>query len=293
MSPITARSGTLFDDFDATRRQTRRDRKSLKDQGEAHMTRPEPASRRIAAELREQITSGDLGPGAPLPSEPELAAARGVSRQTARTALQILEQEGLVTTRPRRGRIVRSRQRLKWNLSTFESPESTASATAWGTDVENQGHDPSGESLHIERIRPPADVAALLNLDPATDTCVVRRHVRYIDGRPATISDDYFDLRLVEGTELAAPEDTTREDILKEAGYEQTYDVDEIITRMPTPDEIDRLAIQPGTRRVTPPHRLHRRGPSGPPDNLRHPRRHHRPPLRRRHLTSIGYVVAT
>jgi GntR family transcriptional regulator len=54
-------------------------------------------------------------------------------------------------------------------------------------------------------------------------------------------------LRLVEGTELAAPEDTTHEDILKEAGYEQTYDVDEIITRMPTPDEVERLRIQAGT----------------------------------------------
>ena len=48
------------------------------------------------------------------------------------------------------------------------------------------------------------------------------------------------------GTELAEPEDTTREDILKEAGYEQIYDVDEIITRMPTPDETERLNISPG-----------------------------------------------
>jgi DNA-binding GntR family transcriptional regulator len=213
------------------------------------MTRPEPASRRIAAELREQIIAGRLGPGALLPSEPELAASHHVGRQTARAALQLLEQEGLVTTRPRRGRIVRSSQRLKWNLSTFESPEATTSTTAdaWGTDVENQGHDPSGETLQVERIAPPLDVAAALNLDPAAHTCVVRRHIRYIDGEPAIISDDYFDLALVEGTELAAPEDTTREDILKEAGYEQTYDVDEIITRMPTPDEVTRLGIQAGT----------------------------------------------
>jgi DNA-binding GntR family transcriptional regulator len=213
------------------------------------MTRPEPASRRIAADLREQITTGELGPGALLPSEPELAASHNVSRQTARAALQLLEQEGLVTVRPRRGRIVRSRQRLKWNLSTFESPESTASATAdaWGTDVENQGHDPTGETLDVERIAPPPDVAATLGLDPKSDTCVVRRHVRFIDGEPAIISDDYFDLRIVEGTELAAPEDTTREDILKEAGYEQTYDVDEIIVRMPTPTETARLSIQAGT----------------------------------------------
>ena len=47
------------------------------------------------------------------------------------------------------------------------------------------------------------------------------RHVRYIDQRPAIISDDYFDEKIVRGTELAEPEDTTREDILKEAGYEQ------------------------------------------------------------------------
>jgi len=86
-----------------------------------------------------------------------------------------------------------------------------------------------------------------LNLDPRTDVCVVRKHVRYIDGRPAIISDDYFDEKIVRGTELAQPEDTTREDILKEAGYEQVYDIDEIITRMPTPDEVTRLGIPAGT----------------------------------------------
>ena len=76
---------------------------------------------------------------------------------------------------------------------------------------------------------------------------MVRRHVRYIDGKPAIISDDYFDEKIVEGTELAEPKDTTRENILAEAGYEQVYDIDEIITRMPTPDEIARLGIPPGT----------------------------------------------
>ena len=213
------------------------------------MTRPEPASRRIATELRDKIASGAIGPGVLLPSEPELAADYGVGRQTARAALQILEREGLVVVRARRGRIVRSQERLTWNLSSFESPESTASSTsdAWGTDVENQGHDPSGETLHVERIAPPPDVAAILRLDPATDTCVVRRHVRYLDGKAAVISDDYFDLRLVDGTELARPVDTMREDILAEAGYEQTYDVDDIIVRMPTPDEVARLTIPVGT----------------------------------------------
>jgi GntR family transcriptional regulator len=70
--------------------------------------------------------------------------------------------------------------------------------------------------------------------------------VRYIDGEPGIISDDFFDEVIVRGTELAAPADPTREDILKEAGYEQTYDVDEIITRMPTPAEAQRLSLGAG-----------------------------------------------
>ncbi len=74
----------------------------------------------------------------------------------------------------------------------------------------------------------------------------MRRHVRFIDGKPGITSDDYFDEAIVRGTDLAAPEDTAREDILKEAGYEQVYDVDEIITRMPTPDEARRLEIGAG-----------------------------------------------
>ena len=96
----------------------------------------------------------------------------------------------------------------------------------------------------MERIPPPESIARRLNLDPRTDTVVVRRHVRYIDGKPAIISDDYFDERIIEGTELAQPEDTTRENILSEAGYEQVYDIDEIITACPHPPRLPGLAYR-------------------------------------------------
>jgi GntR family transcriptional regulator len=208
----------------------------------------EPRLRQIADELRREINNGSRGPGSLLPSEPELARDRGVSRQTARAALQLLEQEGLAIVRPRRGRIVRSNRRLAWNLSEFELPENTgpASSDAWETDIERQGHDPTRQDLEVERIRPPDKIAAILGIDSKTESCVVRRHVRYIDSHPGIISDDYFDEAIVRGTELAAPADTTREDILKEAGYEQTYDVDEIITRMPSPVEAERLSLGTG-----------------------------------------------
>jgi GntR family transcriptional regulator len=209
----------------------------------------EPITQRISADLRKQIQEGSLGPGALLPSEPELARDYNVSRQTARSALQALEREGLVIVRPRRGRVVRSSQRLRWHLSEFERPDQTVLTTsdAWETDIEGQGHDPTRQDLVVERITPPESIAARLSLDPRTDICVVRRHIRYIDGKPAIISDDYFDEQIVRGTELAEPEDTTRENILAEAGYEQVYDIDEIITRMPSPDEVARLRISTGT----------------------------------------------
>lgn len=216
---------------------------------EASRAMVEPITRRITADIRRLINDGTYAPGALLPSEPEVAAQYEVSRQTARIALQALEQEGLVVVRPRRGRLVRSKQRLRWHLSDFEHPDRTVLTTsdAWETDIESQGHDPTRQDLHVERIKPPPDIAKRLDLNPETDVCLVRRHVRYIDGQPAIITDDYFDNRIVEGTELARPESTTRENILSEAGYEQVYDVDEIITRMPTPAEAETLAIPTGT----------------------------------------------
>ncbi|MEU8321177.1 winged helix-turn-helix domain-containing protein [Nonomuraea sp. NPDC048881] len=61
----------------------------------------------IAARLREQIVHGDLGPGAGLPSEAELRRQFGVSRNTVRQALSVLEHEGLVVAEHGRGRFVR------------------------------------------------------------------------------------------------------------------------------------------------------------------------------------------
>jgi DNA-binding GntR family transcriptional regulator len=207
----------------------------------------QPVTHRIAADLRQQIADGDLPPGALMPSETELATAYGVSRQTAVAALRTLEHEGLVMVRPRRGRIVRSSRRLQWRLSEFENPARTVLATsdAWETDIESQGHDPSPAELTVETTAPPPSVAARLGLS-AGDSVVVRRHLRGIDGTPAVIADDYFDARIVAGTELQSPEDTSREDILAEAGYEQTYAIDEIVTRMPTPDESAKLGIARG-----------------------------------------------
>jgi len=62
--------------------------------------------RRIAEKLTNQITNGELKPGQKLPSERRIAHQFKGSRATVRTALQHLEQAGLITRRDRRSAVV-------------------------------------------------------------------------------------------------------------------------------------------------------------------------------------------
>ncbi|MER7330576.1 MULTISPECIES: winged helix-turn-helix domain-containing protein [unclassified Micromonospora] len=51
---------------------------------------------RIAQDIRDEIASGEYGPGAKLPSLREMSAHHGVSAEPVRSALLILQAEGLV-----------------------------------------------------------------------------------------------------------------------------------------------------------------------------------------------------
>jgi len=59
---------------------------------------PTPLYIQLADILREMITSGELPPRAPLPSESYLQQEQGVARGTARQAVRVLREEGLVVT---------------------------------------------------------------------------------------------------------------------------------------------------------------------------------------------------
>lgn len=62
--------------------------------------------KQLADELRAAIEAGELGPGDKLPSHAEIARERGVHKNTAREAVRILADEGLVVTYPRAGTVV-------------------------------------------------------------------------------------------------------------------------------------------------------------------------------------------
>ncbi|RZS91664.1 DNA-binding FadR family transcriptional regulator [Motilibacter rhizosphaerae] len=81
---------------------------------------PRPARRADAVldGLLEQIVAGELAPGSPVPTEPMLVEAYGVSRTVVREAVKLLEQKGLVTARQGIGTLVSPQDH--WNLLDTE-----------------------------------------------------------------------------------------------------------------------------------------------------------------------------
>ena len=66
-----------------------------------------PVYQQLAAILRARITSGELPPGRVLPSESTLMQEHGIARETARKAVRVLRDEGLVRIVQGRGAYVR------------------------------------------------------------------------------------------------------------------------------------------------------------------------------------------
>lgn len=133
-----------------------------------------PQHRRIEQALRARIA--EMHPGDALPSDAELCVEFGVSRMTARSAMQRLADEGLVTRMPGRGSFVGEppAHRRADRLLTFSH------------EMRRRGRDPHSRIL-VREIRPctPAE-AALLGLDHAEPVVSLRR-LRSADDQPIAI----------------------------------------------------------------------------------------------------------
>lgn len=75
----------------------------------------------VSGQIRALIEDEDLGPGDQLPTEATLAARFGVARTTAREALKLLEQDGLVHVRHGLGRYVSQLATLERPITRLES----------------------------------------------------------------------------------------------------------------------------------------------------------------------------
>lgn len=211
-------------------------------------------SQEVAADLREQISSGELGGGQTLPSESKMMSAYGYSRETIRAGVRLLIDEGLVVTGQGSGKYVREDYPpVIWNWSTLESRsrhanavEGKTSGDQWATAVTEDGKTPR-QDISVSIVEAPEHVHEALELaDGALAVC--RQRVRYIDNRPYALADSYFPQELVNGTPLMEPRDVAAPGgVLASVGLIQSRYRDEIAVRMPTRKEAELLALPAAT----------------------------------------------
>lgn len=210
----------------------------------------EPLYVQLASSLRAAVRSGSLAAGDQLPSEAMLASGLSVSRNTVRLALRTLIEEGQLQAAKGRGTFVRSYDpvELTWSLwpSGQERQGFVSEVDLFSDQIRAQGR-ATYLDLTVASEYPSRHVAELLKLDASKDLVVVRRRVRFVDDVPFLLSDSYFSMARVEGTELMEPRPVKDLARALTGRHDQKRFRDEITTRMPTEDEVARLRIAPGT----------------------------------------------
>jgi GntR family transcriptional regulator len=141
-----------------------------------------PAYAQIEQRLGRLIESGALPVGERVPSERELAELAGVSRLTARAALDSLARRGLLDRGVgRRGTVVRS-SKLNLDLTSF---------AGFTEMLGRHGIEAAAVVQSLARLPAPDEVADQLALDPGDEVYRVRR-VRLADSEPLALEDSWI-----------------------------------------------------------------------------------------------------
>jgi GntR family transcriptional regulator len=215
-----------------------------------HSEDRQPPSRVIADQLRHQIESGELAPGARLPSERELAAQYGTARNTAREAVRLLSDAGLVIAEHGRGSFVRPDAPLiRLGNDRYSTKYRETGLSPFLLECAKQGKTGRFEVLGIERVQPPPEVAERLKVSPKTKSVLRRENVFYADDDPVHRVTTYIPWPIAEGTGLLqeeVPHPYGIHGVLEDRGHVMTRMREEVTARMPHPDEIRYLKLRPG-----------------------------------------------
>ncbi|WP_189240664.1 GntR family transcriptional regulator [Planomonospora parontospora] len=215
--------------------------------------RPTP-SRRIAEDLRSDITSGRLQPGWKLPSGRELARRYGVTQNTANRALSILAAEGLIVVKTGSGTYVRESHpirrlgpdryaRHKWQntIVTVHADDRPD-----GETVEQQG----GQTQDVALTEADEEIAAALGIEVGAPV-YERARVMTRDNHPTHTMNSYYRREDVEGTAIVDPRPGIAGRgggfaVLSERGLEPYEITEDISARMPTTEEALLLELPAG-----------------------------------------------
>jgi GntR family transcriptional regulator len=204
----------------------------------------------IADELRTQIMSGAVAPGARLPGENELIRRHGVARMTARQALSVLQSEGLTVARKGAGVFVRDfrpARRRVWDRSGAPAPAPDREVRS-PFPTRNDGRTPALDQVRVYPDAATPVVAGALGLEPGT-VVWVRNRTFMLDGKPVMLAVSYLPADVVDGSPITeqdpGPGGTYAR--LAELGHAPARVTEELRARMPMRYEAADLKLPPGT----------------------------------------------
>ena len=207
-------------------------------------------SRTIAEAIRNKIESGELPPGAQLPSERDLASTYGTARNTAREAIRILSDAGLVITDHGKGSFVRPQvQLIRLGNDRYSPRHRDTGLSPFLLECAKQGKTGRFEVLSIDRMQPPPEVAERLAVSARTKSVLRRENVFYADDDPVNRVTTYIPWTIAKGTGLLkdeVPHQFGIHGILEDRGHVMTRLREEVSARMPRPEETRLLHLRPG-----------------------------------------------
>ncbi|MEU9557273.1 GntR family transcriptional regulator [Streptomyces fumanus] len=203
---------------------------------------------RIAADLRDDIMSGQLAPGSSLPSTAQLKERFDASNATVQKALQLLKEESLVVGRAGAAVTVREHRQRTVRPAALMTPGRPGEPYRWLTEAARHGTRARSVLREVAEVRPPADVRSAFGL-PADGTALLRSQILLIDDEPAELVDCYYPLSLSRGTALmerrrikgGAPA------LLTELGHPPRRSVDRVSARIPTQEQYRALHLTSST----------------------------------------------
>lgn len=212
----------------------------------------DPAKRRaagyqqIAAWLRGRIEAGEFAPGDKIPSENELMAQFSVEQPTARRALEVLKNEGLIYARRGAGTFVREfRPIRRISPDRLRSDVWGSGRSIWSVDLDAR---PSARDVEVNEEVAPDNIAFVLEV-PTGSAAWVRRRRYFVEDRPVQMATSFYPAELVAGSPITAVNtgDGGAYARLAELGHKPVRFVEELRIRMPSNVERQTLQLPQGT----------------------------------------------
>jgi DNA-binding GntR family transcriptional regulator len=173
---------------------------------EVDRTSPVPLYFQVATRLQELIEKGEIGVGARIENEVDLAERLGVSRPTTRRAIQYLVERGMLIRKRGVGtQVVHPKVRRPVELSSLYD------------DLVNSSRTPRTEVLELRVVPATQEVADALEIDPGTEVTWIER-LRYAGGEPLALMHNAIPLDLLPLTEQDLAEHGLYE-LLRRAGF--------------------------------------------------------------------------